>query len=103
MINGSKKGKFYEWQLVQKFKDKGMQAERAWNSDGKSLGKHHEVDILVQHEGREYLIQAKRRKKISTFLTPSKEVDFHIMKGDRESDIVAMSLPTLFRLLENQK
>ena len=103
MINGNKKGKFYEWQLVQVFKEAGMAAQRAWNSDGKSLGKHHEVDILLEHGGKEYLIQAKRRKKISSFLTPSKEVDFHIMKGDREPDIVAMSMPTLLKLLKNQK
>ena len=102
MINGNKKGKVYEWQLVQIFKKAGLEAQRAWNSDGKSLGKHHECDVLLEHEGKEYIIQAKRRKKISTFLTPSKHVDFHIMKGDREPDIVAMTIPTLLKLLKNE-
>ena len=102
MINGNKKGKFYEWQLVQIFKDAGMKAQRAWNSAGKALGKDHECDVLVEYKGKEYQIQAKRRKKISAFLTPSDKIDFHIMKGDREPDIVAMSIPTLIRLLKDE-
>ena len=103
MINGNKKGKFYEWQLVQIFKEAGMKAQRAWNSDGKSLGKHHECDVLLEYKDKEYIIQAKRRKNIIAFIMPSKEVDFHIMKGDRQPDVVAMSIPTLLKLLKNQK
>ena len=57
---------------------------------------------IIEYEGKEYQIQAKRRKKISAFLTPSDKIDFHIMKGDREPDIVAMSIPTLLRLLKNE-
>lgn len=54
------KGNAYERELVNQAKDIGLEAKRAWASDGRSLGLHEEVDLVI--DGKK--IQAKRRKKV---------------------------------------
>ena len=102
MINGNKKGKFYEWQLVQIFKEAGMEAQRAWNSDGKALGKDHECDVLVEYEGKEYQIQAKRRKKLASFLK-CKHTDIVAFREDRGDTYALMPFDVFLTLLKKLK
>ena len=54
------KGNGYERELVNQAKDIGLQAKRAYASNGQSLGLHEEVDCLIAGKR----IQAKRRKKL---------------------------------------
>ena len=66
------KGNSFERLLVDKAKSYGVDGERAWGSNGRSLGMHEEVDVLLEGELR---IQAKCRKKIAKWLKPSVFVD----------------------------
>ena len=66
------KGNRFERLIVDKAKSYGVDGERAWGSNGRSLGMHEEVDVLLEGELR---IQAKCRKKIAKWLKPSVFVD----------------------------
>tara|TARA_R100000808_G_C2155003_1_gene166593 strand:+ start:535 stop:855 length:321 start_codon:yes stop_codon:yes gene_type:complete len=74
------KGNRFERQIVEKAKSYGVGAERAWGSNGRALGMHEEVDVLLEGDLR---VQAKCRKKIANWLKPSEEVDAVAVKEDR--------------------
>jgi hypothetical protein len=65
------KGTRYERELVDGAAACGLAAERAWGSNGRALGHHEEVDVLI--EGLK--IQAKRRARIADYLKPNATVD----------------------------
>ena len=73
------KGNRFERVIVDKAKDTGLDAKRAWGSNGMALGEHPEVDCLIDS----YKIQAKVRKKLPAYLIPSEEVDMVVFKQDR--------------------
>ena len=64
------KGNAYERELVKRLRDFGLtDAERAWGSDGRSLGLPSDVDINATLSTHVSLyIQAKRRKSLPKFL-----------------------------------
>ena len=73
------KGNRFEREIVDKAKDRGLKySQRAWGSNGMSLGEHPEVDCLIDG----YKVQAKVRKKLPAYLIPSKEVDAVVFKQD---------------------
>jgi len=74
------KGNRFERMIVDKAKSYGIGAERAWGSNGRSLGMHEEVDVLLEGDLR---IQAKCRKKIAEWLKPSEVVDAVVVREDR--------------------
>jgi Holliday junction resolvase len=74
------KGNRFERLIVDKAQSYGVGAERAWGSNGRALGMHEEVDVLLEGDLR---IQAKCRKKIAEWLKPSEVVDAVVVKEDR--------------------
>ena len=74
------KGNRFERMIVDKEKYYNVEAERAWGSNGRSLGMHEEVDVLLEGDLR---IQAKCRKKIAEWLKPSEVVDAVVVREDR--------------------
>lgn len=66
----------------------GLSAQRAWASDGRSLGLHSEVDVVIN--GRSY--QCKKRRKIASYLTPSSDVHGQIVSQDRGGYYVVLRL-----------
>lgn len=54
------KGNAYERELVNQCRDLGIEAKRAYASNGQSLGCHETVDLIAN----EKKIQAKRRKSL---------------------------------------
>ena len=74
------KGNRFERMIVDKAKSYNVEAERAWGSNGRSLGMHEEVDVLLEGDLR---IQAKCRKKIAKWLKPSEVVDAVVVREDR--------------------
>ena len=74
------KGNTFERLIVNKAKDLGLEAKRAWGSNGQSIGWHEEVDVLIDNS---FTIQAKCRKKLADFLIPSEHVDCVVFKQDR--------------------
>ena len=83
------KGNTYEREIVEKFKEQGIDCKRAWGSNGQSLGMHEEVDCLANGELR---IQAKRRKNIAKWLKPSVFVDAVVVREDRGQNFIILRL-----------
>ena len=88
------KGNRVERMVVNMAKDKGLKAKRAYASDGRSLGFHEEVDVVINN----IKIQVKARKSIATFMKPNENVDAVILKEDRMEPLVVL---TLHQYLEN--
>ena len=75
------KGSNYEREIVNQAKELGLEAIRAYASNGLSLGKCEAVDLII--EG--VTIQAKRRKKLAAYMAIPDNVDIVVMRGDRKS------------------
>ena len=74
----------------------GLSAQRAWGSDGRSLGKDSEVDVEI--EG--YDLQIKRRKKIAGYLKIPPSCHCVGFKQDRGPLLILIPADLLFELLE---
>ena len=74
------KGNRFERQIVELCKIWQIACKRAWGSNGESLGMPAEVDCLIEDD---YRVQAKVKKKISSYLIPSEDVDAVVFKQDR--------------------
>ena len=83
------KGNRFEREVVNKAKEAGFRAKRAWGSNGQSLGMHEEVDLIIG-ENPKVKIQAKCRKKLASFLIPSEHVDAVVCKQDRGETLIIM-------------
>jgi len=92
------KGNGYERELVNLIQDSGMQAKRAYASNGESLGYHAEVDLIFGDEN--YKVQAKRRKKIADYLMVNENVDFVVFRQDRGDSMVLMDFYYLLDILK---
>lgn len=95
------KGNKYERELVKAFTKAGYQAKRAYASNGLSMGKTEETDLVVDVNGTELLVQAKRRKKLPVLMTEAmKNVNVAVFREDNGKSIVAMELELLFDLIK---
>jgi Holliday junction resolvase len=90
------KGNRFEKQLVDAAKAAGLEAVRAWGSNGKALGHHEEVDIVLHG----YKVQAKSRAKLPDYIKPNENVDVQIIKADRESPFVVMKFDQWLELIK---
>ena len=97
------KGNTYERELVNQAKDLGMEAKRAWASDGRSLGMHEEVDLVVA----EKKIQAKRRKRLLKGLQDMigmlEHTDAVVFREDGGKSHVLISWSDYLSLLSNEQ
>lgn len=82
-----RKGNTYERELVNQAKESGLEAKRAYASDGRSLGMHEEVDLLVADKR----VQAKRRKSIAKYLCPTDHVDAVAFREDQGETYVLIT------------
>lgn len=78
-----RKGNRCEREAVSRAKELGLEAKRAWGSDGRSLGEHEEVDIIV--DGAK--IQVKARRKLPAYLS-LEHVDAVVLKQDFSQRLV---------------
>mgnify|MGYP001167565698 FL=1 len=83
------KGNRFERYIVDRAKFFDIKAKRAWGSDGRSMGQHEEVDLVI---GEKLKVQAKCRKKIAEWMLPNENVDIHVIKGDRTDTLAVMPL-----------
>ena len=70
------KGNRYERELVNQALASGIPAKRAPGSNGEAIGEHAEVDLVVGG----FRGQAKIRKSIADYITPSENVDFQVIR-----------------------
>ena len=82
-----RKGNDFERELVNMAKASGIESKRAYASNGESLGLHSEVDCLIGG----YKIQAKRRKVLASWLSPSDEVDAVAARPDGGEALVILT------------
>jgi len=82
------KGNRFEYLLRDITKDVGLKCIRAWGSDGRSLGWHEEVDLLIEDVIK---VQAKCRKSIANWMLPTEHVDIQVIKEDRGTPLVVES------------
>jgi len=94
-----RKGNAFEREIVHKARERGLEAKRAYASNGQSLGHHEEVDCLVAG----YRVQAKRRKKIAAHLIPSEHVDCVITRPDRGETLVVIRIEDWLELLNGDR
>ena len=89
------KGNGFEREIVQDDIDLGLEAKRAWGSNGQSLGMHEEVDVLLQG----FKVQCKRRKKLSAVVQPNANVDIQIFREDRGTTMAMIPYDMLLSFL----
>ena len=86
-MNKSKiKGSNFERECVNRAKAKGIESQRAYASDGRSLGKESGVDIVVD----DWCIQCKRRKKIASFLQIPYGCDAVVFREDNGRSLIML-------------
>lgn len=100
-----RKGNTYERELVDEAEAAGLEAERAYASDGRSLGEGKECDVLIR--GREAMIldalriQAKRRKNIAQYLTPPEAADITVVRENYGESLAIVPWELFLQLLKN--
>ena len=97
MTHSSKrKGNAYEREIVRAAEAAGLDARRAYASNGEALGQHAECDVLVAGQA----VQAKRRKALPQWIVDAlANVDAVAMRGDRGESLVVLRLDDWLRLL----
>ena len=100
MVNRSKqKGNRIERELVNMAKAAGHESQRAYASDGRSLGLSEKVDLLVG----KYKIQAKGRKKFPKWLTEAfSEVDGVVLKENNKKPVIMIDYEKFLELITHE-
>ena len=81
-----RKGNRYERELVNQAVTCGIPAKRAPGSNGEAIGEHAEVDIVIGG----FRGQAKIRKSIASYITPSEHVDFQVLRENGGTSFVVL-------------
>lgn len=91
------KGNRAERKLVDLFRDRGVDAKRAWGSNGQAIGCHEEVDVLANG----CKIQVKARKKLPAIITEAltEHVDAAVLYADRQPPVVIMKMHDFAQLV----
>ena len=90
MPNKSKaKGNSFEREIVDAVELHEVKCVRAWGSNGRALGHHEEVDILIDDDVK---VQAKVRKALPKWIKPNENVDIQVIKEDRGKIYVVQEL-----------
>jgi len=96
------KGNRFERLCVKIATSFGLNAQRAWGSDGRSMGEHQEVDIKIE----DYKVQCKTRKRIAEWLKPSEQIgDSHLqlVKESRGQIYAIMPMTKLMEIITQVK
>lgn len=93
------KGNTFEREIVNRAKDKNLKAQRAYASDGRSLGLHQEVDCVVTGLGQTWKIQAKRKKSGPKWIKTDKSVDALCFRFDNDVPKIIIDLEDFYDLI----
>jgi len=92
--HSSRKGKRYERELVREAEARGLEAERAYASNGRALGEAEECDVLLRHPEANVMdatrVQAKRRASIAQYLSPPDGADVTVVREDRGESLAVV-------------
>ena len=100
MTNKSKrKGTGYERECVELFKQHGYRnVQRAWGSDGRSLSKPPDVDLVAD----DLLVQCKRRKSVPKWLRLG-NCEVVMFRADRDENYVIMKFDDYMERTKNDR
>ena len=98
--SNARRSKRHEREIVHAAEEAGITAERAWNSDGRSLGEHEECDVRLEAPGGStWTVQAKRRRAVANYLTCD-GADVVVTREDRSENLVVLPLDRFLSLLK---
>jgi len=99
MANANRNRGFgFEREIVNDAKAVGLDAVRAYASNGKSLGCAETVDLKIE----DVRVQAKRRKKLASYLEIPDGADAVAFRQDRGDTLVMIRLPYFLELLASR-
>lgn len=87
-----------EAEVVHAAKARGLQAQRAWGSNGRALGLPQEVDVVINTGVGDVWIQCKRKKRVAEYLVPSGEAHIQVVRADRQQALAVIPLDLLLSL-----
>lgn len=99
--SSKRKGNGFERELVKYFEGRGMEAKRAYASNGEALGQGAACDLLAHTPYHPLPIQAKRRKKLPAYILPPEGVPYVVLREDRGPAYILMSLDTYLTDLDH--
>lgn len=101
--SSKRKGNRFEREIVHDAEAAGLEAERAYASNGESLGEVEECDVLIRGRSDQgpgaLRVQAKRRKSHAQYLHPPEGTDAVVLREDREDALAVVPLDYLLALL----
>lgn len=94
------RGNELETELRNRAQQLGLKAERARGSDGRALGEAEDVDLrIVSTSEQKWLIQAKRRKKLASYLQIPESCNAVCFRQDRGEKLVLLDYDSFLKLL----
>lgn len=93
-----RKGNSFEYEIVHKARESGLEARRAYASDGRSFGENKEVDVMIG----EFRIQAKRRRSLANYLQIPPGVDSVVFRQDRGETYALVKFEDLLRWIRKE-
>ena len=93
------KGNRYEREVVKLAQEVGLRAKRSWGSDGRSMGLHEEVDLIIE----DWSVQSKIRKRIAKWLKPSDFVDAQVVRENNGDSYVVLRLEDWLLEIKDKK
>ena len=92
-----RKGNAFERELVDEAKAVGLEAKRAYASNGLALGQAETVDLMVGN----CRVQAKRRKKIAADFRVPEGADVVVFREDHGDTFVLLPWEVFLQKLKN--
>jgi Holliday junction resolvase len=89
------KGTRFEVECVKAAQAHGIEAKRAWGSNGKALGLTEEVDVVIGS----LTGQCKRKRAVATIYRPPDGIDLALFREDRGETLVMMRYEKFLDLL----
>lgn len=91
------KGNGFEREVVEQAKAVGLDAQRAWGSNGQSIGHHDTVDVVIADQR----FQLKRKKSLPKWIGLTEHVDGAILREDRGKALAIIPLARYLELLKH--
>jgi len=100
MAHSSKqKGNRFEREIVNLTKEAGLDAERAYGSNGKALGFTEDVDVVIRTSWTDLKAQMKIRATIADYIKPAVTVDLQVIRENRGEPLAVIRYKDLLELL----
>jgi len=94
------KGNRFEYLCRDIIQEGGVYCKRAYASNGLALGLTEDVDLLATHQGEQYPLQCKARKRIAEWIKPNGNVFAQLIKEDRGEALAVVRLEDLIKLIK---